>query len=205
MNRIRNRTIAITLVTAFLVAFYVQFILATYAAVPADLRMSAWTDQTQYSPGGKGKLKISVLNGLDKPVDINEIYIEYPWLRYNAQTHEWEGNETIPENGDDPLATISSEGGDYYAEIEFEVPTDGRVAGLSDLVHIHVDTSEGEDDFFAGISVMSTTLNMEVRGWDQWMTIGIATIVICTIILAAVMFLSTRSPRIATVASRAKA
>ena len=197
----RKKIKAISVVIAFLVAFYVQFIAVTYAR---ELRIEAWTDKTQYAPGEKGKLKISIHNSLDRPVDINKINITYPWLTYNAQTSEWEGNETI---SGEPLETISSNGGDYYTEVGFEVPNDGRVTDIPTLTHVrvHVETSEGEDDFYADISVMSTTLNMAVEGWDQWMTIGIAAIVICTIILAAVVFLSTRRPTIATVAPRAKA
>lgn len=200
VNTLRKKIIAISVIIAFLVAFYVQLIAVTYAA---ELSIEAWTDKTQYAPGEKGKLKISIHNGLDRPVDINKINITYPWLTYNAQTSEWEGNETI---SGEPLETVSSNGGDYYTEVGFEVPNDGRATGLSTTrVRLHVETSEGEGDFYADIAVMGTTLNMAIADWNQWMTIGIATIVICTIILAAVVFLSTRSPRITTVAPRAKA
>lgn len=202
---LRKKIAAISAATGFLVLFYVQFILVAYAAVPAELKIEVWTDKPEYAPAEKGKLKISILNGLDKPVDINEIYIEYPWLKYNAQTHEWEGNKTLPEDGKPPLATIASNGGDYYTEVGFEVPNDGRIIGVPDLIMVHVDSSEGEDYFYANLSVMSYTLNMAVVDIDKWMTILTAAIVICTIILAAVVFLSARRPTIATVAPRAKA
>ena len=205
VNTLRKKIIAMSVAIAFFVAFHVQFIVVAYAAVPVDLKIEAWTDKAQYAPADKGKLKISIFNGLDRPVDINEIYIEYPWLKYNAQTHEWEGNKTLPEDGEPPLATIASNGGDYYTEVEFEVPKDGRIIGVPNEIKIHVDTSEGEDDVYADISVMSTTWNMAVVDIDKWMTILTTAIVICTIILAAVVFLSTHRPTIAAVAPRAKA
>lgn len=203
VNTLRKKIVAMSVVAAVLLSFYVQFIAVTYADVPAELRVQVWTDRTQYDPGDKGKLRISILNGLDKPVDINEIYIEFPWLTYNAHTDEWEGNMTLPEDEEEPLATIASNGGDYYTEVPFEVPNDGRVGGLADWANVHVDTSEGEDDFYAYISVMSSTLNMAIAEMGNWMTILTAAIVICTIILAAVMFLSMRRPTFATTAPRA--
>ncbi len=208
MNILRKKIVAMSVVAAVLLSFFAQFIAVTYAEVPAEFRVQVWTDKTQYDPGDKGKLRISILNGLDKPVDINEIYIEFPWLTYNAHTDEWEGNVTLPEDGDEALATIQSSGGDYYTEVPFEVPNDGRVGGLTDwgsLANVHVDTSEGEDDFHAYISVMSSTLNMAIAELGNWMTILTAAIVICTIILAAVMFLSMRRSTFASATSRAKA
>lgn len=207
VNILKKKIIAMSIVIAFLVTFYVQSVAAAYTPV-LGITITAWTDKAQYAPGERGKLKISILNSLDKPVDINEIYIEYPWFTYNAQGDgAWEGNETIT---GEPLKTISSKGGHYYTEVEFTVPSDGRIAGLSstewNTIRIDVETSEGKAyDFPAGILAMGTTLNMAVVDIDTWMTIMTAAIVICTIILAAVIFLSTRTPRISAVAPRAKA
>ena len=206
VNIVKKKIVATSIVIAFLVMFYAQSVATAYRPVPG-ITITAWTDRAQYAPGERGRLKISILNGLDKPVDINKIYIEYPWFTYNAQTGQWEGNATIT---GEPLATVPSKGGDYYTEAEFTVPNDGRIAGLSstewNAVRIDVETSEGTaDDYLAGLLVIGTTLNMAVVDIDTWMTIVTAAIVICTIILAAVIFLSTRTPKIPAVAPRAKA
>lgn len=207
VNIVKKKIIATSIVIAFLVTFYVQSVATAYTPLPG-VTITAWTDKAQYAPGERGKLKISILNSLDKPVDVNEIYIEYPWFTYNAEGEgAWEGNATIT---GEPLATIPSKGGDYYTEVEFTVPNDGRIAGLSSAewytISIDVETSEGKAyDFPAGILAMGTTLNMAVADIDTWMTILTAAIVICTIILAAVIFLTTRTPRMPVVAPRAKA
>lgn len=197
---------ATSVVIAVLMTLYVQSVATAYTPI-AGITITAWTDKPQYAPGDKGKLRLSILNNLEKPVDVTEIYIEYPWHTYNAQTGEWEGNKTLEGK---PLATIPSKGGDYYREEDFTVPSDGRVTGLASVgwneIEIDVDTSEGKaDDYPVDLLVMSSTVSMSVVGIDRWMTILTAAIVIATIILAAVVFLSTRTPRISTVATRAKA
>lgn len=207
VNIVKKKIIATSIVISFLVMFYVQSVATAYTPIPG-ITITAWTDKAQYAPGERGKLKISILNSLDKPVDINEIYIEYPWFTYNAQGEgAWEGNATIT---GEPLKTVSSKGGYYYTEADFTVPNDGRIAWLSsaewNAIRIDVETSEGiADDYLAGIFAMGTTLNMAVVDIDTWMTIMTAAIVICTIILAAVIFLATRAPRMSAVAPRAKA
>lgn len=203
MKSMRKKIIATAAVIAFLVTISTQSV-AAYTPIPG-ITITAWTDKTQYAPGEKGKLKISILNSLPRPVDIREIYIEFPWYAYNAQTSMWEGNETIKGT---PVDTISSEGGHYYREVEFTVPNDGRATALSAVgwseIMIDVDASEGKaDDFPADLLVMSPTVNMALVDMDRWMTILTVAIVICTIIIAAVVFLSSRAPRIATVAPRA--
>ena len=203
VNILRKRVTALMMIVAFLLVFQLH---SALAYTPLDgITITAWTDKSQYAPGEGGRLKISFLNTLPRPVDIYEIYIEYPWFAYNAQMSKWEGNDTIT---GDPLDTIASKGGHYYVEVDFTVPTDGRTAGFASVeqsaIMIDIDTSEGKaDDYPANLLVMSTTLKMAIVDIDRWMTILTASIVISTIILAAVIFLSTRSPRITSVAPRA--
>ncbi len=55
------------------------------------------------------------------------------------------------------------------------------------------------------MNVVSTHLPMMIKDIDRWMTILIAVIVVCTIIIAAVIFLSTRRPMYTMGSSRTKA
>lgn len=168
--------------------------LCTQSVAAQAITLDAWTDKAQYDPGEKGKLKISILNGMDNPVEIYNITIMFPWFLYDADKGEWVGNETIK---GEPLATMTSAGTEndhYYKEVEFTIPRDGR-AIMGDTIAIGVWTSEGLINGNADIVVAAPSWPMSIVDLDMWMTSLTVVIVICTIILAIVIFLSTRRPR----------
>jgi len=191
-DALRKKIIGMLVGVAFLAMLCAQSVTAQ-PPVPG-ITLNAWTDKPQYEPGEKGKLKISVLNGLDEPVSIDNITIEYPWFQYDAEEGEWVGNETIR---GEPIATMTKKGTDndhYYREVEFEIPSDGRVI-TGDTINIAVGTSKGIVSGEADLLVTAPSWPISIVDMDTWMTSLTVVIVICTIILAIVVFLSTRGTR----------
>lgn len=170
---------------------------AQTVAATSTVTVDAWTDKPWYNPGDSGKLGISMLNGLAIPVEVYNITITYPWgPRYDASSGEWEGNETIKIS---PPAIMTSSGGKYYTEQDFTIPNDGGATGGT--IAITIGTSNGTKTASAHIQVAGTTssvpmVNAEMLGLNTWMTSLGVIIVICTIILAVVIFLSTRERRV---------
>ena len=194
-DTVRKKIIGVSVVIAVLAILCTQSVTAQ-PPVPG-ITLNAWTDKPQYEPGEKGKLKISVLNELDKPVDIYNITLAYPWKVYDADKGEWMGNDTI-KGETHILATMGSKGAandHYYKEVEFTVPSDGR-AIMGDTIYIDVWTSEGRIPGSASLSVSAPSWPMLVVGLDTWMTSLMVVVVICTIILAIVVFLATRRTRV---------
>ncbi len=188
---LRKKIIGVSVLVVFLA------MLCTQSVSAQTIRVDTWTDKPQYNPGEKGKLKISVLNQMTDPVEINNITIRYPWFLYDAEKGEWVGNETI--KGDTRiLKTISSKGSKddhYYREAEFTVPSDGR-AIMSGSISLYIRTNKGSlGPFTASLSVAATSIPMSIVNLDMWMTTLTVAIVICTVILAMVVFYTRRRTR----------
>lgn len=174
--------------------------LSVQSVAAQDMTVNVWTDKPQYEPGKKGVLIISILNEEDTPYEIYDITINYPWTVYDAEKGEWIGNETI--KGDTRiLATLTSNGGDYYKESGFTVPSDGR-AIMGNTIHIYINRSDPDPNTPSVLQHETATLEVAAPSWpmsivdlNMWMTSLTVAIVICTIILAIVVFLSTRRAR----------
>jgi len=165
------------------------------AAQVSSVYVYIWTDKPQYKPGEKGVLQISVLNNRTEPIEIKNITIEYPWFAYDAEKGEWVGNATIKL---EPAEILASEGGKYYKEVAFTIPTDGRVAQYpysAAEVEIVIGTSKGLIPEDVPLIISSVSTPMLVAGLDMWMTFLIVAAVVCTIILAIVVLLATRGAR----------
>ncbi len=178
----RKKIIGMSVVIAILAILCAQSVSAQ------ALTVHTWTDKIQYAPGEKGKLKISVLNELDEPVEIHNITIEYPWFRYDADKGEWWGNKTIE---GEPLALIESDGGDYYTEVPFEVPSDGR-AVMGNRIDVDITTSKGIISGDTKLLISAPYSPLSIVAFDTWMTSLIVVAVVCTIILAMVILFATR-------------
>ncbi len=163
-------------------------ILCAHSVAAQAITVHTWTNKLQYDPGGKGILKISVLNELDDYVIIYNITIEYPWFHYDAEQGEWTGNETIE---GEPLATLTPKGGDYYYEEEFTVPSDGT-ATMRNRIAIDIMTSEGRLDGDTELPVAAYIVPTSIVDLNTWMTSLVVAVVVCTIILAMVILFATR-------------
>ena len=166
-------------------------------AAPDEFHIYAWVDKLQYLPGDSGTLYITIRNDMADEVYVYNITIIYPWHAY-VKDH-WEGNATI-----EVKTAIERDGGVLNKESTFEVPSDGRavVPGDIDVVPGDIDVYVYTDEFGVKgpdnpvlISVANPPVHMVLTDMDMWMTSLTVAVVICTIILAIAIFLSTRRAR----------
>lgn len=160
------------------------------AAAPTPPTLMAWTDKQDYAPGETGTLYFVFYNGGDAAVTIQKIFIMfYEWWVYrNAQ---WEGNQTIALT---PAGSVGAKG-IYEASVTFTVPADGR-AETTD-VGLRVQTAEAGD--FTNADVCSVIVATTPRFMGQivtLLTIQVVLIIVCTVIIAATIFLSMRRPQV---------
>lgn len=185
----RNKIIGMSTIITLL-----AILCAQSAIAQPSISVYVWTNKPQYEPGEKGTLKISILNEGDEPVEIRNFTIVYPWFAYDADEGKWVGNETIKL---EPAEILVSNGGKYYKPVEFTIPSDGRATMENNEVTISIGTSKGIVTVLPKpeLYISSVSLPMTIVAFDTWMTSLIVAVVVCTIILAIVIFLATRGPR----------
>ena len=186
MNR-KNLILTLSLICASLV------LLAPLAQAQwSSPRIIAWTDKPEYSAGQTGKLYITYNNSRDdppRPVTIRNITIAFEeWQAYI--NNEWVGTLTYTPNENEKTVTEHTA---RTFEVSFTVPSDGRAKTTN--VNITVFTNKGsENNDLYEIQVVKTPVYM-----DQIVTIftiQVVLLIICTIIIAATIFLSARRPQI---------
>lgn len=154
----------------------------------AQPQVTVWTDKSEYAPGETGTLHIVFYNDGASAVTIEEIEIIFEgWRAYIND--EWQGNQTVEIN-----KAVTSKGV-HEEEITFTVPTDGRAESTS--VDITIKTTELGDIsplWSPYISVAYTPKYMEQV--ITLFTIQVVLLIVCTIIIAATIFLSTRRPKV---------
>jgi len=173
----------------FVLALTIAFLALTVPPINAQDEpetVTVWTDKPEYNPGETGTLNIVFYNDFGISIEIKEIVVIFDaWRAY--EDGEWKGNQTITVN-----QAVAS-GGTYSTSITFTVPTDGR-AKTTD-VHLVLKTTEvGNIHEWAAISVVQTVRYMEQI--ITLFTIQVVLLIVCTIIIAATIFLSARRPRI---------
>ena len=170
------------------------------AQPPATVNVYAWTDKTSYDPGEKGTLKIVICNDrTDQDLILYNITIMYPWFAYTGE--KWEGNDTITIS---PPVTIQKNGGSATYTRDFTVPSDGRAitpyytpAQIS--IVISVDKAPYQYTKYPSIYIKSTPLYMSLEDEDKVITlftIQVVLLIVCTVIIAATIFLSARRPQV---------
>ena len=185
MNK-KNLILTLSLIYASLV------LLASSAQAQwGSQRIIAWTDKPEYSAGQTGKLYITYNNSRDDPVTIRNITIAFEeWQAYI--NNEWVGTLTYTPNENEKTVTEHTA---CTFEVSFTVPSDGRAKTTN--VYITVSTNEPIPDsktIINGVCVVETPVYM-----DQIVTIftiQVVLLIICTIIIAATIFLSARRPQI---------
>lgn len=168
----------------------------TYAQPPERVNIYAWTDKASYDPGESGKLTIVIRNDrADVDLILYNITIEYPWFAYNGE--RWEGNDTIIIG-----ETLLKNGGVKTYTRSFTVPTDGRIAqatyGAQIVVTANVDKAPYSYTSRTTIYIRGIAYPMAIQEWDKMitlLTIQAVLLIVCTIIIAAIIFLSSRRPR----------
>ena len=160
--------------------------LVTFAIAQEPQPITTWTDRPEYAPSETGTLYIVFYNDEDSAVTIEKILVVFDdWRIY--ENDEWKGNRTLEVNE----AVVSK--GTYPTSTTFTVPTDGRA--VSTNVHIIVQTTElGSIHYYPFITVVETQRYMEQI--VTLFTIQVVLMIVCTIIIAATIFLASRRPQI---------
>ncbi|MEM2971720.1 MAG: hypothetical protein QW270_04785 [Candidatus Bathyarchaeia archaeon] len=154
--------------------------------------VTVWTNKAEYAPGEKGALYIAFYNNRDEAVAIKNVTITYyNWLAYIDG--EWVGNETrtmdVPVSGKSTKLINDVVEGD----ITFTVPTDGRA--VTTYVRIQIGTDKGFEYGSATINVQEPTPRY-MEQITTLFTVQVVLIIVCTIIIAATIFLSMRRPQV---------
>ncbi|MEM3798041.1 MAG: hypothetical protein QXY74_06365 [Candidatus Bathyarchaeia archaeon] len=185
------------LLAAALTMMLMIFSSASTYAQPTTVNIYAWTDKSFYDPGENGKLTIVVRNDrADVDLILYNITVEYPWFAYTGE--KWEGNDTIIIG-----ETLLKNGGVKIYSRPFNVPSDGRAAismyGAQIYITVNVDKPPYHYSRQVPIYIRSVAQPMAISDWDKMLTlltIQVALVIVCTIILAATIFLSVRRPRV---------
>jgi hypothetical protein len=155
------------------------------AQAPPDI-VTVWTDSQKYAPGQKGTLYIAFYNSRDVAVTIKNVTMTYDnWKAYISGS--WMGNETRQIN-----IPLASKAVYVFTDITFTVPSDGRA--VSTPIAIEIGTDYGYSPGSGYVNVPETPSYM-----DQIVTlftIQVVLLIVCTIIIAATIFLSARRPTV---------
>ena len=157
------------------------------AAAQPNLQIEAWTDKPDYMPGEKTTLYIALNNTGTSALTVENITVTYEsWGAY--VNDEWIGDKTI---GVDKAVKI---GETIRVESAYLVPTDGRAQ--STYVSVTVSTDLGSNTYtnVAYIDVSRTPRYMEQI--VTLFTVQVVLLIVCTIIIAATIFLSARRPQV---------
>lgn len=179
-----NKKTFLLMIIAVSALFLVPLASAQAVSVP---RIHAWTDKQKYSPGDKGTLFIVFYNDMGEAVEVKNITLVY--YNWNAYINgAWVGNETRTYSG----VTLADKETHVFSDITFNVPTDGRAVYTS--VSIEIGTDHGYQYTTAGINLEETSKYLEQIVF--WFTLLVVLVIVCTIILAATIFLSARRPQV---------
>jgi hypothetical protein len=165
-----------------------MLMVTTLAHADEPPQVTVWTDKAEYAAGESGTLYIRFYNNLDGAITLKKITILYEdWQAY--RNGQWEGNLTMDVN-----APIGGKGV-FENETKFTVPTDGRSKN-----NCYV-SFKFETDPLRTIPPGSQVIyiTQTPRYMDQIITlftIQVVLLIVCTIIIAATIFLSARRPQI---------
>ena len=169
---------------AFIMVTVSMLLLAPLVSAQPET-VTVWTDKSEYAPGQTGTLHIVFYNNIGKTVTIENITITFEsWKAYKSD--QWEGNQTIE------VTEAFVEGKMLQNDVSFTVPTDGRAVPTEVTVEINADVDISDKKYT--IYVSQTPLH-----WEQittLLTILVVLMIVCTIIIAATIFLSARRPQV---------
>ncbi len=178
--KILNRRISV--LSAIILAVLTPVSLVWGAYEPSEVTI--WTDRPSYSPGEKGTLFVALYNNRDVAIAIKNITLIFEdWLAYTGDA--WIGNETR-------TMDVALPGGrtHVFNDLAFTVPADGRAETTN--VYVEIWTDHGYESGVSTVYVpeVPTSIGQIVTLF----TILVVLMIVCTIIIAATIFLSARRP-----------
>jgi uncharacterized membrane protein len=156
----------------------------------ASIATYGYVDKTQYKPGDTGTLKIWIINDGDEDIILKSVTIKYPWNAF----YIWEGNETIKQFTNPAVL----QGENWSTSRTFTVPTDGRAIGGYISVQVVTDKVTSTPKLIP-VNVASAPTYGSLQDMDKLVTlftVMAVLLIVCTIIIAATIFLSTRKPQV---------
>jgi hypothetical protein len=153
--------------------------------------VTVWTDKHGYSPGQTGKLYVAYNNNWKDPVTIRNITVVFSeWWAYINDA--WVGNLTYtPSEDDKTIAEYTTR----VFEISFTVPSDGRARQTDAEIKVYTNLPySNQPSITPEISVFETPVYIEQV--ITLFTIQVVLLIVCTIIIAATIFLSARRPQV---------
>lgn len=181
-----KRKAMLVLVSAALVALA----FSPFAHGFASFTVYGYTDKAQYKPGETGTLTFWVYNDGTDDLILKNVSIRYPWY-----SPIWGGNETI--DGQD--AVINPKG-NWTTSLTFTVPNDGRASMQGDIgIIVVTDKLTHTLGDSVGLNVIVTAGVLAFESMDSLImlfTFLIIITLICTVIIAAAIFLSARRPQV---------
>jgi hypothetical protein len=188
MRNIRKEILLITLLLAS--GLFIPICKAGFEADEVNVYM--WVDKTQYKPGETITLNFTIYNAAPSDIVIYKIKIETPWFMYTKD--QWEGNQTLQTNN-----KLLRTGQAYNNYTLIQIPTDGRAytndSSMEIIMRTETNLGTLNNNITAGIA--NPLVYSSVREIDTvilLMAVLTILIVICTALIAASIFLSTRKP-----------
>jgi len=168
------------------------FVPLAQAGGPSEI-LTVWTDRPTYSAGQTGKLYVTYNNIRDSPITIRSITVVFKeWWAYDKAKSAWIGNITyLPSDAE---KTVTEHTVRVY-EISFTVPSDGRAVNTDVEIKVYTNLLISDAPTQTPkIFMIETPVYMEQI--ITLLTIQVVLIIVCTIIIAATIFLSTRRPQV---------
>lgn len=168
-----------------------MLIIAPLVNAAPTVSIYGYTDKTEYQPGSTGTLSFWVYNEGPDDIVLKNITIEYPW--YGPL---WGGNKTIA-----AIDVALSSGKNWSSTDSFTIPTDGRAtSGYIDITVVYTfgtsTITRTQSIYLSVISSSAYTLFNDMDKIVTLFTVLVVLIIVCTIIIAATVFLSARRPQV---------
>jgi hypothetical protein len=154
--------------------------------VNADIEpITAWTNKQVYIPGEKGTLYVNFLNTKGVTAEVDNITVTYKfWQAYIDG--KWVGNETFNVDVNVTSGSVTT------LAVPFTVPNDGRAQTTN--VDVKIGTNLGYETKGDATSIKVSETPPYMEQIVTLLTIQAVLLMVCTIIISATIFLSTRKP-----------
>jgi hypothetical protein len=182
----KEKILFISIITTLVMLLFTPTVKAA-----ALVELYGYTDKTQYMPGETVTLKFYIYNSGPDEIVLKNVTIYYPWYSLI-----WGGNETIKN-----IDTVLSKGKNWNATKTFTIPNDGRAAGTTiDFTYTYaIGTSVYPHPGDVNIRIVTAPSYESLQDMDKLITlftVQVVLIIVCTVILAATVFLSAHRPQV---------
>jgi len=172
-----------------MIAFSIVLVAPLARALEEPDTITVWANNTKYAPGDTGHLFIVFYNRLDEAVEIKNISIVYSsWKAYINNV--WVGNETHKYTDQTAVSKMPK-----TFDIPFTVPSDGRGVSTNAAIEIGTDHGIYRGELFAGYTIYVPETPRYMEQIVSILTIQMVALIVCLIILAATIFISSRRPK----------